>query len=51
MTPLDEAQFIKAKEREAIEYIRTNGCYAPRPRLIDAVLKGEPLPQEPLEFG
>ena len=44
-------QFIEAKEREAIEHIRINGCYAPRPRLIDAVLKGLPLPKEPLEFG
>lgn len=51
LTDFQKAKFIEAKEREAIEYIRINGCYAPRPKLIDAILKGGPLPQEPLEFG
>lgn len=35
----------------AWQWQRNHSPYAPKPRIIAAVLRGEPLPREPLEFG
>ena len=35
----------------AWQWQRSHSPCAPKPRIIAAVLRGEPLPREPLEFG
>lgn len=35
----------------AWQWQRNHSPYAPKPRIIAAVLRGKPLPREPLEFG
>lgn len=44
-------KFEVAKRMEAEAWQRTHSPYAPKPRIIAAILRGEPLPLEPLEFG
>ena len=40
----------QAKQAEAEQWKAEHEPEAPMPRLIGAVLKGEPVPPEPLEF-
>lgn len=42
---------IEAKQAEAVQWEAEHDPAAPKPRLIAAVLEGEPLPNEPLVFG
>ena len=44
-------KFEVAKRMEAEAWQRNHSPYAPKPRIIAAVLRGEPLPREPLVFG
>lgn len=45
------SDFRTAKEKEAKRWKVTHSPYAPKPRIIRAMLNGDPLPVEPLVFG
>lgn len=44
-------KFEVAKRMEAEAWERSHSPYAPKPRMIAAVLDGKPMPVEPLTFG
>lgn len=44
-------KFEVAKRMEAEAWERSHSPYAPKPRIIAAVLEGKPLPREPLVLG
>ena len=43
-------KFEVAKRMEAEAWQRIHSPYAPKPRIIAAILRGEHLPREPLTF-
>lgn len=47
---MDDQGFYHTKVIEAGLWLSQHDPLAPKPRIIQAVLDGEPLPAEPLEF-